>query len=101
MASVVFPTAQLKVFLTASSEERAARRYKQLIAKGESVNILQIKQDIEQRDARDSARSVAPLRQEPDARLLDTTAMPVEQAVQLVLNWWRDFSDPEGRFIEL
>jgi cytidylate kinase len=92
MGSVVFPTAQLKVFLTASSEERAARRYKQLIAKGESVNILQIKQDIEQRDARDSARSVAPLRQEPDALLLDTTTLSVDAAVQMVLAWWRERS---------
>ena len=101
MGSVVFPRAQLKVFLTASSEERAARRYKQLIAKGESVNILQIQQDIEQRDARDSARSVAPLRQEADARLLDMTAMPVEQAVQTVLNWWFDLADVASRIIEL
>ncbi|MBV8656264.1 MAG: (d)CMP kinase [Burkholderiales bacterium] len=89
MASVVFPGAALKVFLTASSEERAARRYKQLIAKGESVNILKIKQDIEQRDARDSARSVAPLRQEADALLLDTTQMTVDAAVKTVLEWWR------------
>jgi len=96
MASVVFPGAPLKVFLTASSEERAARRYKQLIAKGESVNILQIKQDIEQRDARDSARSVAPLRQEADALLLDTTGVTVEAAVKTVLDWWRDASSGDA-----
>lgn len=93
MGSVVFPQAPLKVFLTASAEVRAERRYKQLIAKGESVNISQILQDIEQRDARDRARTVAPLQQLPDAKLLDTTQMTIEQAVQQVLDWWRE-ADP-------
>ncbi|GAB3250339.1 (d)CMP kinase [Chitinimonas naiadis] len=92
MGSVVFPAAPLKVFLTASAEERANRRYKQLIAKGESVMIAQILQDIEQRDARDRARTVAPLQQLPDARLLDTTALTVEQAVRTVLDWWKEVS---------
>ena len=90
MGSVVFPRAELKVFLTASAEERAARRYKQLIAKGESANLLQIQQDICDRDARDAARSVAPLRQEPDARLLDTSALTIDQAVNQVLQWFRE-----------
>ncbi|QNM95224.1 (d)CMP kinase [Chitinimonas koreensis] len=89
MGSVVFPTASLKVFLTASAQVRADRRYKQLIAKGEAVKIQQILQDIEQRDARDRARSVAPLQQLPDAQLLDTTELTVEQAVRTVLDWWR------------
>ncbi|MDN3576906.1 (d)CMP kinase [Chitinimonas viridis] len=92
MGSAVFPEATLKVFLTASAEERASRRYKQLIAKGESVNILQILQDIEQRDARDRARSVAPLQQLPDAHLLDTTQLSIEQAVKAVLDWWQAVS---------
>ncbi|HEY9103930.1 (d)CMP kinase [Chitinimonas sp.] len=92
MGSVVFPKAPLKVFLTASAEERANRRYKQLIAKGESVNISQILQDIEQRDARDRARSVAPLQQLPDARLLDTTQLTVDAAVRTVLDWWKEVS---------
>jgi len=92
MGSAVFPEATLKVFLTASAEERASRRYKQLIAKGESVNILQILQDIEQRDARDRARSVAPLQQLPDAQLLDTTQLSIEQAVKAVLDWWQAVS---------
>ncbi|WP_269532501.1 (d)CMP kinase [Chitinimonas sp. BJYL2] len=87
MGSVVFPAATLKIFLTASAEERAQRRYKQLIAKGESVTISQILLDVQQRDARDSARSVAPLRQLPDARLLDTTTLPISDAVQTVLDW--------------
>ncbi|WP_374352503.1 (d)CMP kinase [Chitinimonas sp.] len=88
MGSVVFPGAPLMVFLTASAQERAERRYKQLIAKGESVNIRQILQDIEQRDARDRARSVAPLQQLAGAHLLDTTQLNIEQAVQQILHWW-------------
>lgn len=92
MGSVVFPAAALKVFLTASAEERASRRYKQLIAKGEKITISQILQDIEQRDARDSARSVAPLQHLPDAHLLDTTQLTVEQAVQAVLAGWQKVS---------
>jgi cytidylate kinase len=74
MASVIFPRAALKVFLTASAEARAERRYKQLIEKGLSANLPDLLLDLQQRDERDSQRSVAPLRQEPDARLLDTTA---------------------------
>lgn len=92
MGSVVFPAATLKIFLTAGAEERANRRYKQLIAKGESVNIVRILEDIEQRDARDRARTVAPLKQLDDARLLDTTHMPVDAAVQTVLDWWQSVS---------
>lgn len=92
MGSVVFPQAPLKIFLTASAEERANRRYKQLIAKGEKITLLQILQDIEQRDARDRARSVAPLQQLPDALLLDTTSLSIEQSVQFVLDHWRAVS---------
>lgn len=92
MGSVVFPAAKLKVFLTASAEERANRRYKQLIAKGESVNIVRILQDIEQRDARDRARTVAPLKQLDDAHLLDTSHMTIDQAVVAVLGWWQTVS---------
>ncbi|HJV07183.1 MAG TPA: (d)CMP kinase [Chromobacteriaceae bacterium] len=88
MGSVVFPDATLKIFLTASADERAQRRYKQLIGKGESANLPQIKQDIIDRDARDAARAVAPLRQEPDALLLDTTALTIDQSVDQVLAWF-------------
>jgi cytidylate kinase len=87
MGSVVFPAATLKIFLTASAEERAVRRYKQLIGKGESANLPQIQQDIIERDARDAARTVAPLRQEPDAQRLDTTDLTIDQAVEKVLGW--------------
>ncbi|MBX9266680.1 (d)CMP kinase [Chromobacterium violaceum] len=90
MGSVVFPDATLKIFLTASAEERASRRHKQLIGKGESANLAQIMQDIIDRDARDAARPVAPLRQEPDAFLLDTTELTIDQAVDKVLGWFEE-----------
>ena len=87
MGSVVFPDATTKVFLTASAAIRAERRYKQLIDKGFSAKLQDILQDLEDRDARDAARPVAPLRQEADARLLETSALTIEQAVAQVLDW--------------
>ena len=92
MGSVVFPLAPLKVFLTASAEARAERRYKQLIEKGFSANLADLLSDLQLRDARDSQRSVAPLRQEADAKLLDTTHLTIEQAVNQVLAWSREAS---------
>ncbi len=88
MGSVVFPQATLKVYLTATAEARAERRFKQLIEKGFSANLPDLLADLQQRDARDSQRSVAPLRQEADAMLLDTTALTIDQAVQRVLDWY-------------
>jgi len=85
MASVVFPDAELKIFLTASTEARAERRYKQLKEKGMDANISALLQDIQARDERDTQRSTAPLQQAPGASLLDTTALNIEQAVQEVL----------------
>ena len=85
MGSVVFPDAALKVFLTASPEERARRRYKQLMEKGLSANMAILLQDIRERDARDSARAVAPLQKCPDAIEIDTTAMTVAEAVSKIL----------------
>lgn len=85
MGSVVFPEAVLKVFLTASAEARARRRYNQLIDKGLPANIDSLLQDMQQRDARDSARSVAPLQKCADAVLIDTTALTVEEAVSAIL----------------
>ncbi|KXB30603.1 cytidylate kinase [Dechloromonas denitrificans] len=90
MGSVIFPHAPLKVFLTASAEVRAERRYKQLIEKGLSANLTDLLLDLQQRDERDSQRSVAPLRQERDAKLLDTTGLTIEQAVDQVLVWSRE-----------
>jgi cytidylate kinase len=92
MGSVVFPDASLKVFLTATPEVRAGRRYKQLNDKGIPANIQSLLLDLRERDARDAARAVAPLKAAPDARLLDTTGMTAEQAAQAVLGWFREAS---------
>src|SRR4051812_1187711 len=89
MASVVFPDAALKVFLTASAEERADRRYKQLIEKGFDANLTTLLQDIRQRDARDSGRSVAPLQRSVDAQIIDTTGLSIEEVVARILQWFR------------
>lgn len=85
MGSVVFPNAVLKIYLTADAAERARRRYKQLIEKGMDANMTALLQDIRQRDARDSARAVAPLRKGYDASVLDTTKLSIEEAAQQVL----------------
>jgi 3-phosphoshikimate 1-carboxyvinyltransferase len=86
MGSVVFPQAPVKVFLTASAEARAERRHKQLIEKGMPANMPSLLQDLRERDARDAQRSVAPLKQEADADLVDTTPMGIDQAVAAVLD---------------
>ncbi|MFA6922411.1 MAG: bifunctional 3-phosphoshikimate 1-carboxyvinyltransferase/cytidylate kinase [Gallionella sp.] len=92
MASVVFPDAALKIFLTASADARAERRYKQLKEKGMDANIANLLQDIQLRDERDTQRSAAPLQQSPDAGLLDTTALTIEQAVDSVLAGYRSLA---------
>jgi cytidylate kinase len=89
MGSVVFPDATLKIFLTATAEERAQRRYKQLIEKGFDASLAALLQDLRERDARDAARSAAPLQQTADAALLDTTGLTIQQAVEQVLQWFR------------
>jgi len=89
MASVVFPDAALKIFLTASAEARAERRYKQLKEKGMDANIAPLLQEIKARDERDTQRSAAPLQQIPGASLLDTTDLNIEQAVNSVLTGYR------------
>ncbi len=89
MASVVFPDAQTKIFLTASVEVRAQRRYKQLIDKGIAANIAPLLLDLRDRDLRDSQRSVAPLQQSEGAYLLDTTELTIAQTVAQVLEWSR------------
>ena len=85
MGSVVFPDAVLKIFLTASAEARADRRYKQLMEKGIGANIAALLLDIRGRDERDTQRSASPLQQAHGASLLDTTALDIEQAVQEIL----------------
>ena len=90
MGSVVFPESPLKIFLTASAQVRAERRYKQLIARGEAADLSAITADLTARDERDRARAVAPLQQLPDALLLETSCMTIEQEVAQVLAWWRE-----------
>ncbi|MDP2828149.1 MAG: (d)CMP kinase [Sulfuricellaceae bacterium] len=85
MGSVVFPDATVKIFLTASAEIRADRRYKQLIEKGIHANLSRILQDLQQRDARDRERSVAPLQKCADASLLDTDSLTITDAVNEVI----------------
>ncbi|HLU06275.1 MAG TPA: (d)CMP kinase [Woeseiaceae bacterium] len=87
MGTEVFPDATLKVFLTASAEERARRRYKQLKDKGIDVSLPALSQHIEDRDRRDSERTVAPLRAAEDARLLDSSNLDVDDVVRTVLAW--------------
>jgi len=92
MGSVIFPEAKTKIFLTASAEVRAERRYKQLMEKGNHANLAAILQDLQLRDARDRQRAVAPLQQCEGAALLDTDHLTIEQAVQSVLNQYREAS---------
>ena len=89
MGTVIFPDAALKVYLTASAACRAERRYKQLISKGISAKLPSLLADLEARDARDSSRSVAPLKPAEDARLLDNSALSVEASIEAVLDWWQ------------
>jgi cytidylate kinase len=88
MGTVIFPDATLKVFLTASVQARAERRYKQLIDKGFPANMLALLQDLKERDARDTERAAAPLKPAEGAHLLDTSDMTIEQSVAQVLDWW-------------
>jgi len=92
MCSVVFPDATLKIFLTASAETRAQRRYKQLMEKGEDVNITTILKDIEERDIRDSGRSVAPLKQGEDSNFIDTTLLNITEVVNKILKQYSEIS---------
>jgi len=85
MGTVIFPDAGFKVFLTASAEERAKRRYKQLKEKGLSVTLAALLREIQARDVRDAGRAVAPLRPAADAVLIDSTGMPIESVVATVL----------------
>ncbi|MEY4506002.1 MAG: hypothetical protein RL297_580 [Pseudomonadota bacterium] len=89
MGTVVFPDAKLKVFLTASAEQRAQRRLKQLISKGISANIDDLLADLRARDARDTQRSAAPLKAAEDALTLDNSNLNIEASVNRVLDWWR------------
>ena len=88
MGTVIFPDAQMKVYLTASAAQRAERRHKQLISKGIGTTIAALRADLEERDARDSNRSVAPLKPAQDALSLDNSDQSIAQSVDTVLAWW-------------
>jgi cytidylate kinase len=90
MGTVIFPDAPLKVFLTASAEERAQRRHKQLIEKGSAASLAALSREIAERDQRDSTRQVAPLKPAPDAHLLDSTGLSIEAVVERVLSLGRE-----------
>ncbi|GAA4024827.1 (d)CMP kinase [Actimicrobium antarcticum] len=101
MGTVIFPRATLKVFLTASADARAARRYKQLIGKGISATMHDLLKDLNERDARDANRAIAPLKPAEDAYMLETSDMTAEAAINQVLAWYaairkRDDSHPAG-----
>ncbi len=89
MGTVIFPHAPLKVFLTASAAQRAERRHKQLISKGISTTLDSLRADLEARDARDSSRSVAPLKPAQDALQLDNSSLSIDASVAQVLDWWK------------
>jgi len=90
MGTVIFPSAPLKVFLTASLEARAERRYKQLMEKGFSASMKDLSKDLKERDERDSTRAVAPLKPAEGARLLDTSHMTIDESVNRVLDWYAE-----------
>ena len=92
MGTVVFPAARLKIYLTASADERARRRHKQLKDKGSAVSLAALSREIAERDERDSNRAIAPLKPAPDAQILDSTGMPIDEVVARVLQLGRQHS---------
>ena len=87
MGTVVFPDSVLKIYLTASAEERAQRRYKQLKGKGIDVNLSSLVEELRLRDDRDMNRKIAPLKPASDAIVIDTTRLNIEQVTEEVMNW--------------
>ena len=86
IGTVVLPHAQVKIFLTASAEERARRRYKELIEKGEKVEYENVLAEMKQRDYNDSNRAIAPLRAAPDAITVDTTELSLDESIEKIKN---------------
>ena len=93
MGTVIFPRAALKIFLTASAEERARRRYKQLIEKGMSVTLASLVEEIRERDERDMNRSEAPLRAADDALMIDSSALTIDEVVEQILAQAHEYCD--------
>jgi CMP/dCMP kinase len=98
MGTVVFPDAALKIFLTASPEIRAQRRYKQLIEKGIAANLGALSRDLAERDKRDANRAVAPLVPAPDSQVLDSSALSIEEVVHRILQLWAGGPRGSARF---
>src|SRR3954465_4879855 len=90
MGTVVFPDAELKVFLTADADIRAQRRYKQLIEKGIDANLRALSRDLRERDERDAKRAVAPLVPATDSQVLDSSALSIDEVVERIVGWWRE-----------
>lgn len=90
MGTVVFPDAELKVFMTATAKVRAERRYAQLVGRGEKADLAALTADLEARDKRDRERAAAPLKPAQDAMLLDTSELSIDEVVKKVLQWWCD-----------
>ena len=90
MATVVFPDAELKIFLTADPEIRAQRRYNQLIEKGIDANLRALSRDLRERDERDAKRAVAPLIPAPDSQVLDSSALSIDEVVERIAGWWQE-----------
>ena len=89
MGTVIFPGSPLKVYLTASADQRAERRYKQLISKGIPAILDVLCADLKARDLRDTSREAAPLKPAQDARLLDNSELSIEESIDLVMDWWQ------------
>jgi CMP/dCMP kinase len=96
MGTVVFPSAALKIFLTASADERARRRHNQLKDKGSGVSLAALSREIAERDERDTRRSVAPLKPADDAIVVDSTALDIDQVVERVMQLARERGLPTG-----
>jgi cytidylate kinase len=90
MGTVVFPDATLKVFLTATPEVRAERRYKQLIEKGIDANLRALSRDLQERDERDANRAVAPLVPAHDSQVLDSSALSIDEVAERIVGWYRE-----------
>ena len=97
MGTVVFPEARLKIFLTATPEVRAERRYKQLKEKGIDANLRALSRDLQERDERDAKRAVAPLVPAPDSQVLDSSALSIDEVVERIVGWWQERSKMGGR----
>jgi cytidylate kinase len=97
MGTVVFPDAELKIFLTADPEIRAQRRYNQLIEKGIDANLRALSRDLRERDERDAKRAVAPLVPAADSQVLDSSALSIDEVVERIVGWWQESSRMGGR----